>query len=70
MLYDYEFTVWLNESPRWNKAAYYLFGYMRGRIVVEMEQGEFEGFRESLSQVGIDLREITRTRHNTPEQVR
>lgn len=59
LMFVYEFSVWPDETWKFNRSIFQLFE-MFGRFEVEMSEKDFESFRSNLTHHGITLREITR----------
>ncbi len=67
--FEYTFSVWPDETWRFDQAVFSLFEMLNGRIQKEFTEDEFERFRSALSHNGITLREIERIPHLEPEHV-
>jgi hypothetical protein len=69
MKYVYSFSVWPDETWKFEHAIYDLFRMLTTRVEMTFTSKEFEQFRSSLSHHGLTLREIERWPYMEPEPV-
>jgi hypothetical protein len=69
MRYVYSFSVWPDETWKFERAVFALFGMLTARIEMIFTRPEFERFRSGLSHHGLTLREIERVPYHEPETV-
>jgi hypothetical protein len=67
--YTYGFTVWPDETWKFDPAVYTVFQVMGGRVQMDFSEPEFERFRSGLSHHGLTMREIERVPYSDPETV-
>ena len=67
--FSYSFSVWPDETWKFDPAVHELFRIMSGRIELQFTAAKFERFRSGLSHHGITLREITRVPVSEPELI-
>ncbi len=66
-VYTYSFSVWPDETWRFDPAVFELFRMWTPMLGKDMTEAEFERFRSGLSHHGLTLREIGRVPYVEPE---
>lgn len=67
--YVYSFSVWPDETWKWEKAVFDLFRMLLTRVNMRFTPNGFEEFRSSISHHGFTLREVERVPYIEPETV-
>ena len=69
MTFTYSFAVWPDETRKFDKSMYDLFGVLEPRAMMEFTEADFDRFRTALLHHGLTLREIERVPFHQPETV-
>jgi hypothetical protein len=68
-MFEYSFSVWPDETQKWDPAVIELFNALKRRVGLVFTPTEFERFRSGLSHHGLTLREVERVPYHDPEPV-